>query len=159
MAKRLGEGTMVIVREFFRNIASELDPYTTDKATLQGTNAYSVQMKFPEHIQFAKYGRGAGKRPPLDAILDWVSKKGIIFEGNDEVGTAFLIQNAIGARGTLNYVPNAPNAIEEAFEKYQDEFNRKMAKELSRELDVAISNSLKKSDFFNDGVKKIQFKI
>jgi hypothetical protein len=44
-------------------------------------------------------GRSAGKMPPVDAIKQWVIRKGIA-NGREADSAAFLIARAIGRRGT-----------------------------------------------------------
>ncbi len=109
--------TIDIIKVFLALVKKDLDPYTTRKNVVIQNDETSVSLFTPSHIQFARYGRGPGKRPPLDPILEWVSKKGIIFEGTDKRGTAFAIQSKIGRVGTSNWVPNAPNAQAAARQK------------------------------------------
>ena len=156
MAYRLGKTTLAIAVKFFNDVASELNPYTTEDSVVRVKNKNSVEMLTPDHIQFAKYGRGAGKKPPLDPIFEWVSKEGIIFDGMTVEGTAFAIQNAIGRRGTLNYVPNAPNALEEAFDKYIEDFHEATNFALVNEIDLELQKIYKKSPVIG---KTVNFKI
>mgnify|MGYP003646331754 CR=1 FL=1 len=115
-----------IAEAFLRKIADESDEHTSKKSEIKVTND-SVILLTPSHLQFAKYGRGPGKKPPLDNILEFVKGKGIIFEGTDQLGTAFAIQASIEKNGTKNWVPNAPNALQEMVENnlgdYYDELN------------------------------------
>ena len=107
-----------IAKEFFLAVKGELDPHTTQKSEIKVNNYLSVSLFTPEHIQFAKYGRGPGKPPPINAILKWVQKKGIIKGGQNAKGAAFAIARSIGKNGTIGYTPNAPNAMEEALNKH-----------------------------------------
>ena len=109
-----------IAKDFLMLVKGELDQYTTEKSDIRVTNFLSVSMFTPAHIQFAKYGRGPGKQPPLDPLIEWVKKKGIVSGDKNIRGAAFAIARSIGKNGTKGYVPNAPNAIEEALEKYLD---------------------------------------
>ena len=103
-----------IAKEFLEAVKSDLTGYTTVPPKIKVGSFKEVTLLTPEHIQFAKYGRGPGKQPPIDDILRFVNDKGIIFEGTDQEGTAWAIAISIGKKGTANWVPNAPNAIEEA---------------------------------------------
>ena len=96
---------------FLEKISEETNKHTSEKATIKVEND-GVTMSTPDYLQFAIYGRGPGKNPPLDNILEFVKAKGIIFEGTDQEGTAFAIQASISKKGTKNWVPNAPNALE-----------------------------------------------
>lgn len=134
------EELKLIALEFFRKVALELDPYTTENSEII-EEAGEVSLLTPAHIQFAKYGRGPGKRPPLNAILSWVKKKGIEFKNLSQRGTAFAIQKSISEKGTIGYTPNAPNALEEAVDKNYEEY----MDESSSHFEI----------IFNDDVKKI----
>ena len=104
-----------ITREFLMLVKGDLDEYTTQKSTIKVNNFLSLSLFTPAHLQFAKYGRGPGKMPPLDPLIEWVSKKGIVSGGPSQArGAAFAIAKSISKKGTKNYVPNAPNALEEA---------------------------------------------
>ncbi len=127
-----------IARDFLTAVKNETDPYTTAKGVIKVRNYRKVDLMTPSHLQFAKYWRGPGKRPPLDSILQWVGEKGIIFEGTDERGTAFAIQKSIGEKGTKNYVPNAPNALEEALKNHSKEYFSKLSKDILEKQNKAI---------------------
>ncbi len=139
-----------IAKEFFTKATADLDKYTERKGEIQ-VKSDRVILLTPSHIQFAKFGRGPGKKPPLDPILEWVSKKGIIFEGTDKRGTAFAIQAKISRVGTSNWVPNAPNALNEAlnkhFEKYSKEAGNVIASKTSDEVNKIYKEVLPESKF------------
>jgi len=97
---------------FLEKVAKESDVHTTEKAEITVDND-GVTLSTPDYLQFAVYGRGPGKKPPLDNIMKFVKAKGIIFDGTDQRGTAFAIQASIGLKGTSNWQPNAPNALSE----------------------------------------------
>lgn len=143
-----------IARDFLYAVSSELDPYTSEKGrvVIEGNNR--VTLFTPSHIHFAKYGRAPGKNPPLDPILEWVSKKGIIFEGTDARGTAFAIMKSIGKNGTLNYVPNAPDAMEEAIDIHIVTFSKGLAMAEIVRIDAEVQKIYKQ--MFTE---KLNFKI
>lgn len=143
-----------IARDFLLLVSSHLDPSTSQKGYVKIDSPTRVTLFTPSHIQFAKYGRGPGKKPPLDNILDFVQREGIIFEGTDQRGTAFAIQASIGLNGTKNYVPNAPNAIEEAIRKSLEKYNKELAKFFAIETQKQVNEIYKKQ--FPD---KINFRI
>jgi hypothetical protein len=60
---------------------------------IEGTVGTSISYGEP-----VEYGRKPGKRPPVDAIEAWVTRKGIAPEGQERQ-VAFLIARAIGRRG------------------------------------------------------------
>lgn len=123
-----------IAREFLEVVTSELDPYTSKNGIIKQEGTKKISLLTPSHIQFAKYGRGPGKQPPIDPIIKWVEQEGIVRDGNSVEGTAWAIAKSIGKNGTKNYKPNAPNALEEAITNNFVEYNRKMAEMLSIEI-------------------------
>ena len=107
-----------IAKQFYKAVASELDPHTTQKSKTKVNSYKSVTLETVKHIQFAKYGRGPGKKPPVNEIVKWLKTKGIVKTDKEALGTAFAIAKSIAENGTKNYKPNAPNAIEEALNKH-----------------------------------------
>ena len=72
----------------------------TSKESLSVGNAIRGQVINPLNYALpVETGRKAGKMPPVDAIKQWVIRKGIA-SGADADGAAFLIARAIGRRGT-----------------------------------------------------------
>ena len=115
-----------IAKEFFKAVASELDPYTSEDSKVKVKNFKEVTLQTVRHVQFAKYGRGPGKAPPIDPIIDWLKRKGIVTDQKEARGTAFAIAKSISKKGTKNWKPNAPNAIEEAINNNILEYYKKL---------------------------------
>lgn len=69
----------------------------------------SLKVYAQGYIYQLEHGRKPGRKPPLDAIKDWIKVKGIIPKPNERGkaisvnSLAFLIQRKIGAKGTLIY--------------------------------------------------------
>lgn len=126
-----------IAKQFLQLVSDELDPYTSEKGYIK-VQGNAVTLFTPEYVQFAKYGRGAGKKPPLDNILKFVKKNSIRFDGQTERGTAFAIQASIAKNGTINYVKDAPNALDEAINKHLKDFNIKVGQVMK----VSVTNDL-----------------
>jgi len=116
---------LTLAQEYLQLTTAELDPYTSKKGEIE-TSGLEVSLYTPSHIQFARYGRGPGKRPPLDPILNWVRKGNIQFPGLSKLGTAAVIMNSIAKKGTLNWTKNAPNALDEALKKNFEQYNKKL---------------------------------
>ena len=55
----------------------------------------------PDHIEFAERGRGPGKPPPPDKIVDWIEKEGITADGISTESLAFLIGRKMAQEGSL----------------------------------------------------------
>jgi hypothetical protein len=117
-----------IAKQFLLLVSGDLDKYTTKKGVVRIDNKNQVSMFTPSHIQFAKYGRGPGKMPPVEPIIDWVEAKGIIKGDQTAEGTAWAIAKSISKKGTKNYVRNAPNAIEEAIQAHFNDYSNKLSK-------------------------------
>lgn len=126
-----------IAYDFLSWVKQDLDPYTTRKGKVEKT-ATGAELQTPAHIHFAKYGRGPGKPPPFQNILDWVQRKNVIFDGLTDEGTAKVIVWKIARKGTNQWKPNAPNALEESLSKgfglYYDR--------LSESMSIAIEDDL-----------------
>lgn len=142
-----------IAIEFLNAVKKELDPYTTNKSVVKPL-VNGAELLTPAHVQFAKYGRGPGKQPPVEPLIDWVKKKGIISSGNPKEieGTAWGIAISISKRGTKNWVPNAPSAIEEAIthneQAYMDKAGDIFAIQISGEIQEVVENSHKPHESF-----------
>lgn len=68
-------------------------------ATVQ-TSEESFAFQIADYWQYVAYGRKAGaKLPPIEAILNWIRRKGIRFEGRTENQTAWAIAIAIQRDG------------------------------------------------------------
>lgn len=137
-----------VTKEFLMLVKGDLDQYTTQKSTIKVNNFLSLTLITPAHVQFAKYGRGPGKMPPLDPLVQWVKKKGIVDGSPSQIkGTAFAIAKSISTKGTKNYVPNAPNALEEAInahlELYVTKVNNKHVEDTIKKLDKSYDENLK----------------
>lgn len=126
------------IKDFLMAVKVELDPSTTRKGEVIRSGEYEYTLLTPSHIQFAKFGRGPGKQPPIEPILGWVKNKGIVFEGSTEEGTAWAIAKSIAKNGTKNWVPNAPNALEEALTNHYKVYNDRLLGALSVEIQGEI---------------------
>lgn len=139
-----------VAREFLQAVSGELDPFTSNKGKVV-VKGDKITLETPSHIQYAKYGRGPGKNPPLDPILSWVKREGIIFDNLDEEGTARAIQFSVGKKGTKNYKANAPNALAEAInlhiKEYNKEFSKKIGIAIKRDLDRIYTEAFSNKDF------------
>tara|TARA_R110000782_G_scaffold97666_1_gene182664 strand:+ start:140 stop:592 length:453 start_codon:yes stop_codon:yes gene_type:complete len=133
-----------IAKEFLLAISKNVDNFTSKKGEIVETADNELTLLTPSHIQFAKYGRGPGKKPPLDNILEWVKSENVAFAGLSERGTAFAIQNSIAKNGTKNWVPNAPNAMDEAISANSKQYNKELNDTLVVEIRDTYNKQLRK---------------
>ena len=129
-----------IARNFLEAVTSELDTHTSIKGKIFNSGNSSMTLETPGHIQFAAFGRGPGKNPPLEAMLQLVRSKNILFDGMDERGTAFALQAIIAKKGTKNHKPNAPDIMETTVAKYQNAYMQ----ELGEVVLVDVDNRMKR---------------
>lgn len=139
--KDFDKDLLEIAKNFLSLVTGELDKYTETKGVIE-VQKNSVILFTPSHIQFARYGRAPGKKPPFDSILAWVKKENIKFDTTDERGTAFAIQASIGKNGTKNYKPNAPNFLEEELKKGFGEMSVEMAAFLNVSFDKYVNDAI-----------------
>lgn len=146
-----------VAKEFLQLVAGELDPYTTEKSRIKVNNYLSVSILTPAHVQFAKYGRGPGKPPPMDAIEKWVKYEGIIIGNLSTRGTAYVIAKSIGEKGTKNWVPGAPDALTEALNKHLFEYVKNVNTKHLDDTSKKLNEQLEKG--FRDGKGPSEIKI
>lgn len=87
-----------------------------------------VTISVLDYWQYTENGRGAGKWPPRDKILEWVRVKGLPTRENSGYGglpteqqLAFLIQRKIGREGYQGK-PSLANTMEELNSIYKEKF-------------------------------------
>jgi hypothetical protein len=129
---------------FLKKVAKESDKHTTEKSKVK-VQRNEVVLITPDYLQYAVYGRGPGKNPPLDNMLAFVNKNGIIFDGMDARGTAFAIQASIAKNGTKNWVPGAGNALDEFIDKNIEEYRKELNDEIVRYESKEIDGMLRKA--------------
>lgn len=116
-----------IAKAFLEAVTGELDKWTEENGVIvTNEQDQKVTLFTPQHVQFARYGRGPGKKPPLDPLLKWVIKKGIVEDIKDAKGTAFAIQNSISTKGTKNWDPNGGNFIQEVINDNLKEYYKNL---------------------------------
>lgn len=143
MASVIEQGLLAIAREFLELITKDLDKHTSKKGEIK-MEGNSIVLLTPSHIQWAKYGRGPGKQPPIDIMLEYVKKGSIKFGGMDSEATAWAMAAGIAKNGTKGFKRNAPNAIEEQITKSFKKYNEKLSKMLSVEINDQVGKAYTK---------------
>lgn len=87
-------------------------------------SAYSVIFSMEDYWWYVENGRKAGKRPPMDKILEWIKIKPILPRlSSEKLPTpnqlAFLIARKIGEEGTEG-TGDLSYSIEKVFERYRE---------------------------------------
>lgn len=87
-------------------------------------STYSVIFSMEDYWWYVENGRKAGKRPPMDKILEWVKIKPILPRpSNEKLPTpnqlAFLIARKIGEEGTEG-TGDLSYSIDKVFERYRE---------------------------------------
>lgn len=137
----LKQDLLDIMTEFLEITANKANKHTSEKSVIKVEDDLTVSLFTPEHLQFAVYGRGPGRNPPLAAIEKWVSSKGIVSDPGEALGIAFAIQKSIGENGTLNYVPGAPNALEEMLEDTMNVYNSELAEQVGFNINEVVKEA------------------
>ena len=129
-----------IVDSYLQAVAIEFNKYSKNKSTVKvNEKEGTVSLTIPAHIQFARYGRGPGKKPPFENILKFVREERIKFEGLSEKSTAMAIQFSIGKYGTKNHITNAPDFIEETLVEKYNQFETFFESELGNSMDEYLN--------------------
>ena len=132
-----------IARKFLESVKSDTDTYTSQKAEIVQNDSASFSLLTSSHLFYAKNGRGPGKLPPLEAIMEFVKSKNILFDGMSKKSTAFMIQRSIGKNGTKNYKPNGTDPLVDAVMKYQNLFDKQLGDEMAISVNDKVFDELK----------------
>lgn len=140
----LGEN---LIREFLDQIKEELIDYLDSndrnatgrsKASFQVVNVTSSsgQLIGSESIEFVFRGRGPGKMPPLNAIIDWCNVRGI------PRAAAWVIAKRIAEAGTKLHRQGRDFLKETIKEQRINEFSNKLTAIYSAQIKTDIENLL-----------------
>lgn len=140
---------------FLADIAIDIQSYMFDKdrvASGVAINSFRIEvrknsyvMQVSDHLVFAIQGRGPGKFPPLDDIVDWIMTKPIQIDGDITVNQlAFLIGRKIAREGTKG--PHLSDAqlsaiYDKAYKKFSDRIADTLTREVAQELDELFSKN------------------
>ena len=131
-----------IARKFLEAVGSEPDSYTSVKHEIIKNNENSFSLLTPDYLFYAANGRGPGKAPPLEPILDFVKRRNVRFRNLSTKGTAQAIQASIKYKGTKNWNPNGTDPLRSAVDKYQKKYEEDLNLYLFQEVKIEIEDSV-----------------
>lgn len=104
-----------------------------------------VSFNLEDYWKYVEYGRGPGKRPPIDAIEQWIKVKPIIPDPiNGRVPTtkqlAFLISRKIGMEGTKAQRPLESAVYSDSMELLINQLKNEIVGQMKEELGNFIEN-------------------
>ena len=120
------------------NASNTLSHTATTIMEVDGTTL-SVSFNLEEYWKYVEYGRGPGKRPPIDAIERWIKVKPIIPDPiNGRVPTtkqlAFLISRKIGMEGTKAQRPLEKAVYSDSMELLINQLKNEIVGQMKEEL-------------------------
>lgn len=107
-----------------------------------GDGTYEVVLQMEDYWKYVENGRGPGKYPPIDKILEWIEVRQIMptpYNGKlpTEKQLAFLIARKIGEEGI-----EPTNLLTETIDQINEEYAVKIEEAINDDLSVAGDNVL-----------------
>lgn len=109
----------------------------------KGGNEISVALKLEDYWKWVENGRGPGKFPPMDKILDWIKVKPVVPDERSgrlptEKQLAFLIGRKISEEG-VEGTNDLQRAVDEITEQYEELIGLAIDADLNDSMDVIMS--------------------
>ena len=105
----------------------------------RGDFTYTIYVKMKDYWYYVENGRKAGKRPPIQNILDWIKIKPVLPRPNAEgklptpQQLAFLIARKIGEEGT-----EGTQDLRKATDTIWDTFEDRLYEAIDEDVDAAF---------------------
>lgn len=105
----------------------------------RGDFTYTIYVKMKDYWYFVENGRKAGKRPPIQNILDWIKIKPVLPRPNSKgklptpQQLAFLIARKIGEEGT-----EGTQDLRKATDTIWDTFEDRLYEAIDEDVDAAF---------------------
>ena len=105
----------------------------------RGDYTYTIYVKMKDYWYYVENGRKAGKRPPIQNILDWIKIKPVLPRPNAEgklptpQQLAFLIARKIGEEGT-----QGTHDLRKATDTIWDTFEDRLYEAIDEDVDAAF---------------------
>jgi hypothetical protein len=102
-------------------------------------NGETLRVYAEDYIYYLVHGRKNGKRPPKQAIREWIDAKGISPDGISKDSLAFLIARKIGEVGTTIYQQGGSDLVSDII---TDELVIQVKQELNDRLIALFQSDL-----------------
>jgi len=102
-------------------------------------NGETLRVYAEDYIYYLVHGRKNGKRPPKQAIREWIDAKGISPDGISKDSLAFLIARKIGEVGTTIYQQGGSDLVSDII---TDELVVQVKQELNDRLIALFQSDL-----------------
>lgn len=102
-------------------------------------NGETLRVYAEDYIYYLVHGRKNGKRPPKQAIREWIDAKGISPDGISKDSLAFLIARKIGESGTTIYQQGGSDLVSDII---TDELVIQVKQELNDRLIALFQSDL-----------------
>lgn len=144
------------IKLLLENIKSDIIQDQVDKRIIaSGGSAASLtvdaketsgELSGSESFYYQWKGRGPGKPPPTNVILEWIESKRIQPDGISIESLAFLIARKIGNEGSDIYLRERPGlALDQIFESnlelFEKEIEEVYAQKLSKQIEDAFGGA------------------
>ena len=105
----------------------------------------SVTIELEDYWYYVENGRGAGKMPPIEPIINWIESKPVPpqVEGLTVKQQAFVIARAIGKNGTQPR-PFFKKAVEQTWKQFKDEIAEAVEMDIMEYIENDVLPKLKK---------------
>jgi len=101
-----------------------------------------LQVSAVYYVQWVENGRGKGKRPPIAAIEQWITDKGLIIQDISKRSLAFLIARKIAEQGTVAYRQGGTKLVEGVIApELKNELRSRLAKLLKDKTVAKVRSS------------------
>lgn len=138
IAQRVVDAYRKILADEGINASSRLSDSAEVEVSLNNTKLV-ISLMLEEYWKYVEYGRGPGKRPPIDAIENWVRIKPVIPDArNGKIPTqrqlAYLISRKIGWEGTHSRHAINKTVYSDAMEEIINDIRNEIVRQLNQIL-------------------------
>lgn len=138
IAQRVVDAYRKILADEGINASSRLSDSAEVEVSLNNTKLV-ISLMLEEYWKYVEYGRGPGKRPPIDAIENWIRIKPVIPDArNGRIPNsrqlAFMIARKIGNEGTTARHAINKTVYSDAMEEIINDIRNEIVRQLNQIL-------------------------